>query len=80
MNYLPLAALAVLLTACSVNVPPDIISDTDPSSPTAPVKPVRYVPVTAGTVDYRPVEPKPWIEQNQQVAPTPSPVPEPEGQ
>lgn len=69
MNFLLLAAAAVVLAACAPSPLPDIVSGADPSTSSAPVKPVGYVPVTAGTVDYRPVEPKPWTEQNQEVAP-----------
>lgn len=69
MKYLPLAAAAALLSACTASPLPDIISGADPSSPTAAAKPVTYQPVTAGTVDYRPVDPKPWGDQNAQVAP-----------
>lgn len=64
------ASLAVILSACSTP-PPSLVAGRDPSDPSAPVAAVRYTPVTAGTVDYRPVEPKPWGEQNQRVAPQP---------
>lgn len=69
MKPITLAAAAVILAACST--PPAILSGTDPSDPAAPVPRVDYVPVTAGTAEYRPVEPKPWVEQNERVAPRP---------
>lgn len=69
MKSFLLLAFVVMLAACTVNSPPAIVSGTDPSNASARAKPVRYTPVTAGTVVYRPVEPKPWLEQNEQVAP-----------
>lgn len=63
------AAVAIFLSACSGS--PILTSGLDASNPASPVPPVEYVPVTAGTVDYRPVEPKPWVEQNDRVAPNP---------
>jgi len=67
MRFVLLAAAAVSLSACA-SPPPNLVR-LDPSNPDVPVRPSRYVPVTAGTVDYRPVEPKPWPQQNQEVAP-----------
>ncbi|OYZ70331.1 MAG: hypothetical protein B7Y12_18295, partial [Rhizobiales bacterium 24-66-13] len=58
-----LTAFAVVLSACSG--PPVIEVGSSPSDPSSSVKPLRYTPVTAGTVDYRPVDPKPWIERNE---------------
>lgn len=60
-------ALAVLVTACSG--PPAITAGPDPADPSAAVPMVRYAPVFAGAVDYRPVPPRSWIEQNRAVAP-----------
>jgi hypothetical protein len=70
MKPIALAAIAAILSACSA--PPVIMSGTDPSDPAAPVPSIEYVPVTAGTNEYRPVEPKPWVEQNERVAPKPT--------
>lgn len=61
------AALAVILSACAG--PPSIEAGADPSNAAAPVPPARYAPVLGGTVDYRPVEPRPWAERNRLVAP-----------
>lgn len=69
MKSFLLTAIAVMLAACTASPPPAIVAGTDPSSTSARAKPVRYSPVTAGTSVYRPVEPKPWLEQNDQVAP-----------
>jgi hypothetical protein len=59
--------LAVVLSACAA--PPRLAVGPDPTNPTAPVPHLRYTPVTAGTVDFRPVDPKPWVERNDGVAP-----------
>jgi hypothetical protein len=67
MQMLVLTALAIILTACSA--PPDITVGEDPSDPAAPVPSIRYVPVTDGTVDLRPAEPRPWRGTNGSVAP-----------
>lgn len=67
MKFLILAAAAAVLSACSGQ--PIIHSGADPSDPTASVPTTRYVPVAAGTIDYQPVAPKPWPEQNRRVAP-----------
>ena len=65
MKSVLLAAAAVLLAACS-DPPPLIKTGADPSDS---LPPLRYVPVTAGTVDYQPVAPQPWAERNRAVAP-----------
>jgi hypothetical protein len=67
MRFIVFAAAAVVLSGCAEF--PVLQAGADPGDPGARVPPTRYTPVTAGTVDYRPVEPKSWIEQNQRVAP-----------
>ena len=67
MKIVLLTALAVTLSACAKL--PVVAVGADPTNPRAAVPRTRYVPVTAGTVDFRPVEPKPWVEQNGNVAP-----------
>lgn len=67
MKALIATAAAVLLSACSG--PPPITAGADPADPGVRVPPLRYVPVTAGTADYRPVTPRPWSESNESVAP-----------
>ncbi|RCS21516.1 hypothetical protein DUT91_23560 [Phyllobacterium salinisoli] len=67
MKPILLAAAAVILSACSR--PPVLSAGADPSDASSPALATRYVPVTAGTADYRPVDPKPWIERNENVAP-----------
>lgn len=68
MRPIFLTVTAVLLTACSGS-PPLIEAGANPSDPKSSVPQSRYVPVTAGTVDYRPIGPKPWAERDKSVAP-----------
>jgi hypothetical protein len=67
MKPVLLTALAVIVSACSS--PPVILAGADPADPSSRVPGSRYMPVTSGTLDYRPIDPKPWVEQNQGVAP-----------
>jgi hypothetical protein len=62
-----LVAVATVLSAC-VAEPPDA-SQIAVADPNAAVPPLLYVPVLAGTVDHRPVTPRPWGEVNDTVAP-----------
>ena len=56
--------VAIFLSGCAAEPPPSLVAGRDASDPSAPVSAVRYRSVTAGTIDYRPVSPKPWGEQN----------------
>lgn len=67
MKFAVLAAVAVTLAGCSTW--PNLDAVRDPADPTAKVPRQRVVPVMAGTIDYRPVQPKSWIDSNQRVAP-----------
>ena len=67
MKSIPMIAAAALLAGCSS--PPDFNSAGGAADPGARVRAQRYVPVTAGTVDYKPVDPLPWKERNENVAP-----------
>jgi hypothetical protein len=58
MRTLLVLLSAGLLTACSAAMPTDIDG---PADPVASVLPTRYLPVMAGTKDYEPRDPKPWI-------------------
>lgn len=60
-------ALAAGVSACAAEPPG--ASTVVAADPNAPVPVVRYVPVMTGTVDYRPVDPRPWGEMNKRVAP-----------
>lgn len=71
MKPLVSVAAAMLLAGCSTQLPPTVLGRDDPSDPSAPVPAVRHSSVTAGTADYRPVEPKPWLEQNKGVTSKP---------
>lgn len=62
-----LVAVAAMLSACAAEPPgASALAVVDPL---APVPPVAYVPVTAGTVDHKPVTPRPWGDVNGRVAP-----------
>jgi hypothetical protein len=63
-----LAAAAITLAGCADPLP-TLQTGPDPADATTPVAAPVYVPVTAGTADYRPVEPKPWLDMNERVAP-----------
>jgi hypothetical protein len=64
--------LALLMQACS-NVLQVPLAGADPSSPATRVRGVTYRPVTGGYFASRPLEPLPWREQNERVAPVPKP-------
>jgi len=67
MKPVLLAAVVAVLSGCSG--PPVIEAGADPADASSRVKALRYRPVTAGTLDYRPVEPKPWAQRNELVTP-----------
>ncbi len=67
MKLLTLVAVAAILSACSQL--PDLQTGYAPYDADAPQGPARYSPVLAGTVTYAPVEPVPWVETNERVAP-----------
>ncbi len=72
MKISVLAATALALGGCAATLPADPIGP-DPADSAVPVAAPRYVPVTSGTADYRPVEPKPWRDMNDRVAPRRTP-------
>jgi hypothetical protein len=65
-------ACALVPSACS-HAPPSASVGPDPADPRAAVPPAAYRSTTAGYVRQRPVEPRPWTEQNQRVAPAERP-------
>lgn len=60
-------ATAAMLSACAAEPPGAMALAV--ADPLTPVPPVSAVPVMAGTVDHRPVDPRPWADVNQRVAP-----------
>ena len=70
MKPLASAVITLLVAGCSTQ-PPSLVAGRDPRDPSARVPVARYTPITAGTADYRPVEPKPWVEQNKGVTTPP---------
>jgi len=69
---LPVAAgmLAGLLQGCSA-MPASPWTGFDPSDASAPVPPASYRSTVASYASQGPVEPRPWREQNERVAPAP---------
>jgi hypothetical protein len=65
--------VAPLLAACFPTTPRPPIAGSHPADPAAPAPPATYRPALGDYRSYRPVEPKPWTEQNQQVAPAEKP-------
>jgi hypothetical protein len=64
-------AAVALASACSIDPPPGPVAGRDPSDPRARVPAVSYRSTVAPYESLRPVEPAPWIQQNQQIAPQP---------
>jgi hypothetical protein len=60
--------LAALTAACAAPPPP--VVGADPSDPSVRTKPVGYRSTVGPYEAQRPVEPKPWQEQNQSVGPS----------
>ena len=63
------AILLCLLTTACVSTAERPIAGPDPSDPNARAPAIAYRPVLGGYVSQRPVEPAPWREQNDRVAP-----------
>jgi len=66
-----LAVGCVLLTAACAAPPPAPSAGTDPADPRVHVPPAAYRSVTGSYRSQRPVEPRPWDEQNERVTPAP---------
>jgi len=60
--------LAFFMQGCS-GAPPAPLAAADPSDPTARAPPVGYRSTIGSYKSQRPVEPAPWGEQNERVAP-----------
>jgi hypothetical protein len=66
------AALALLIEACTP-VPPVPLAGPDPADPRTRVPAVAYRSPVGPYVSRRPVEPSPWQDQNDRIAPSPKP-------
>jgi hypothetical protein len=66
-----LAVLLGLLAAACAAAPAQPLSVADPANADAPAPPVRHRSSLENYVSQRPVDPVPWTEQNQRVAPRP---------
>jgi hypothetical protein len=72
-RVLPLAAIGLLtlvMQACSAGTASPWRGP-DPSDPSVRVSPAGYRSTVGAYVSQRPVEPRPWREQNERVAPQP---------
>ncbi len=63
-------AATAFASACSTD-PPGPLVGLDPADPRARVPATTYRSAVAPYESLRPVEPAPWLQQNQQVAPQP---------
>ena len=63
------AILLCLLTSACFSTPERPAAGPDPSDPKARAPATAYRPVLGGYVSQRPVEPAPWRQQNDRVAP-----------
>ena len=63
------AAALCLLTAACMATPKTPYAGPDPSDPKVRVRAATYRSTLSGYVSQRPVEPAPWREQNERVAP-----------
>ena len=66
------AALASLVEACTP-APPVPLAGPDPADPRTRVPAVSYRSPVGPYVSRRPVEPLPWQDQNDRIAPAPKP-------
>lgn len=62
--------LALLAASCSA-LPPQPLAGPDPADPSARAAAVGYRPTIGPYASQRPVDPKPWQQQNERVSPTP---------
>jgi len=71
-SFAAVAALALLIDACTP-VPPVPLAGPDPADPRARVPALAYRSPLGPYVSRRPVEPSPWQDQNDRIAPVPKP-------
>jgi hypothetical protein len=65
--------LALVTAACSASLPSAPLGAVHPADAQAPAPRAAYRPVIGTYRAARPVDPKPWAEQNQNVAPAERP-------
>jgi hypothetical protein len=65
------AAIAALLAGCSQT--PQRLAGPDPSDPRATAHAAAYRSVIGPYASQRPVEPSPWLDQNDRINPAPKP-------
>jgi hypothetical protein len=70
---LALGGAVALLTACSAAPPPAPVAGAHPADPGVRVPPASYRSALGDYRTQRPVEPKPWAEQNERVTPAEKP-------
>jgi hypothetical protein len=73
VSWVGVFVLAILVQGCTAQPPATSAVGRDPANPAVRAKAVTYRSDIAPYESRRPVEPKPWTEQNQQVVPTPQP-------
>jgi hypothetical protein len=69
-RVLGIVAMGLSLAAC-LAMPSERLAAAEPSNPKERVPAARYRPVLGGYMSQRPVEPAPWRERNESVAPKP---------
>jgi hypothetical protein len=72
INLAAIAALALVIAACTP-VPLAPLAGPDPADPRTRVPAVAYRSPVGPYVSRRPVEPLPWQDQNDRIAPAPKP-------
>ena len=68
-RWLAAMGCALALAGCGGAPLPVLTSGPDPADPRAAARAAPYTPVTSGTVNHQPVEPKAWRDMNERVAP-----------
>lgn len=70
LRTIAVVAAAALAAGCAAD-PSSRVAGSDPSDPRVPVPVASYRSTIAPYESLRPVDPLPWPQQNQQVAPSP---------
>ena len=72
-HFATLAAAAIVMVLAACSQTPQRLTGPDPSDPQAPARPAVYRSVIGPYTSQRPVEPLPWRDQNNRIAPAPKP-------